>query len=39
MKAHEVALRIVEHDREPVEAGDPAKKAGQITQEALQIPM
>src|SRR5881396_521805 len=29
----------MEHDREPVEAGDPAEKSGQITEEALQIPV
>src|SRR5437667_839283 len=28
----------MEHDREPVEAGDPSEKPGQITEEALQIP-
>ena len=39
MKAHEITLWIVEDDRKPIEAGDPAKKAGQIAQEALQIPV
>src|SRR5205809_7318837 len=29
----------MEHDREPVEAGDPAEKPGQITEEALRIPV
>src|SRR5438128_9461302 len=29
----------MEHDRQPVEAGDPAEKPGQITEEALQIPV
>src|SRR5438132_11823684 len=29
----------MEHDREPVEAGDPSEKPGQITEEALQIPV
>src|SRR5262249_44533635 len=39
VKAHDVAIRIVEHDREPVEAGDPAQQTGEIAQEALQISM
>src|SRR4029077_11964484 len=39
VKAHEIAVRIVEDDGEPVEAGDPAQKAGEIAQEALQIPV
>ena len=39
MEAHDVAFRIMQHDREPVEASNLTKKPGQITEEALQIPV
>ena len=39
VQTHDVAFRIVEHDRQPVEAGDPAEQPGQVAEEALQVAM
>ena len=39
VKAHEIALRIVQHEPETVEAGDAAQESHQIAEQARQVPV